>query len=415
MGKDSSPDLHARGPPQATSGWLPVFCAGAALQLIHAAHPVADRRPTKARQKSQPSWGGAAARPAQAQALEGELRASRARTTGGSEARARHGLALPSRRSLLWRIFRINALALTAAVAVLALSPATVSWPITVGEALILAAGLLTLLIVNLLLMRRALEPLARLWTVMRSVDPLRPGQRIDVQARSIEVQELNTAFNAMLDRLEAERRASGRRVQAAQDAERRRLALELHDEVGQDLTALMLQLDVAVRTAIKDQRERLESCREAARECLDHIRAIARRLRPEALDDLGLRDALTRLCQRVARDGGLDVVRHFDGLPATLNADVQLVIYRVVQESLTNALRHSGASRVSIDVDAGVAGLTVSVEDNGVGTRTTPEGLGMAGMRDRAVLVGGTLLVGPGAAGGTLVRLDIPTAELDP
>ena len=304
---------------------------------------------------------------------------------------------------------------MTLAVAVLALSPATVSWPITPAEALVLVAGLLALLVANLLLMRWALEPLGRLWSAMRSVDPLRPGLRIEVHARSVEVQELNAAFNAMLDRLEAERRTTGRRVQAAQEAERRRLALELHDEVGQDLTALMLQLEVAVRTAPTAPRELIEGCREAARDCLDHVRAIARRLRPEALDDLGLGDALTQLCQRVARDGGLEVERHFDGLPATLNADVQLVVYRVVQESLTNALRHSDASRVTVEVSADESGLTVSVSDNGIGVRGTSEGVGIPGMRERADLVGGTLSVGSSASGGTVVGLRIPVSELAP
>jgi len=321
---------------------------------------------------------------------------------------------LPARRSLLLRLFRINALALTLAVAALALTPATVSWPITPGQALVLVGGLLALLALNLALMRRALEPLGRLWATMRAVDPLRPGQRVDVAARSVEVQELNAAFNAMLDRLEDERRASARRVQSAQEAERRRLALELHDEVGQDLTALMLQLEVAVRiTGGAPERELLEGCREGARECLDHVRAIARRLRPEALDDLGLRDTLTQLCQRVARDGQIDVALHFKGLPPDLGDDVQLVVYRVVQESLTNVLRHSGASRVAVEIATGAAGLSVTVEDDGRGAEGAREGLGIAGMHERAVLVGGTLELSARAAGGTRVRLLIPAVEL--
>jgi two-component system, NarL family, sensor histidine kinase UhpB len=145
--------------------------------------------------------------------------------------------------SLFWRVFAINAAVLVGAVAVLALSPATVSSRINAGEVAVLGAGVLAVLAVNLLAMRRVFGPLEQLTTLMRRVDPLAPGQRIEVERQAAEVAELSHAFNDMLDRLELERRDSGRRALDAQEDERRRMARELHDEIGQTLTGVVLQL----------------------------------------------------------------------------------------------------------------------------------------------------------------------------
>lgn len=316
------------------------------------------------------------------------------------------------RASLFWRLFSTNAVVITLAVAVLALSPITVSWPLDAGEAAILISGLAIMLAVNFILMRRALAPLGRLWQAMRSVDPLRPGGRIEVGAKSIEVTELTAACNAMLERLETERRESARRAQAAQETERRRLARELHDEVGQNLTALILQIELAARAGDERQRGPLDDCRETARGCLDRIREIARGLRPETLDDLGLQSALSDLCERIGRASGLRITRRYAAALTRISADAELVIYRVAQESLTNVIRHAEASHAEVELTEDDAGLTLRVCDDGRGVAGAREGSGITGMRERALLIGARLTVAA-ASDGSEVRLEIPAAEI--
>src|SRR5918992_3571435 len=196
------------------------------------------------------------------------------------------------------RAFAINAAVLTAAAVALVVSPLTVSFPVALTELVVLLAGLLALLAMNYGLLGRVFGPLSRLTHFMRDVDPLRPGGRVPAGEADPEIAELTKAFNDMIERLESERRDSALRALAAQEAERRRIALELHDEVGQALTAAMLRLDSA----------EVDEAKEGLREALEEVRQLARRLRPEALDDLGLRNALRALVATFARSARLDV-----------------------------------------------------------------------------------------------------------
>src|SRR5919106_5383123 len=168
--------------------------------------------------------------------------------------------------SLAWRVFAGNSIVLGVAVLVLALSPATVKVPTELDEAVVLVGGIMAILLTNLLLLRRAFAPLARLTELMRRVEPLDPGNRIPVYGDDPEVVGLTRAFNEMLDRLEAERRDSVRRSLAAQEGDRRRVAQELPDEVGQTLTAIVLQLDRLWRSAPPQLRDELEETREEVR-----------------------------------------------------------------------------------------------------------------------------------------------------
>lgn len=147
------------------------------------------------------------------------------------------------RLPLLWRVFAINAALLAIATLLLALTPVTVHARIAIVEGADLVVALLVMLAANFLLLRRTLQPIGRLVERMRKIDLLQPGQRIPEEG-GVEVAELTRAFNEMLGRLEAERRESGRRALRAQEAERRRIASGLHDEVGQVLTGVLLRLD---------------------------------------------------------------------------------------------------------------------------------------------------------------------------
>jgi two-component system sensor histidine kinase UhpB len=309
---------------------------------------------------------------------------------------------------LFWRVFLANAAVLTVATIVLALSPATVSFPIGPVQALVLGCGLLLMLAVDLLLLRHAFAPFARLVDFMRTVDPLRPGRRADVAAGDPDVRALSDAFNDMLDRVERERRESAHRLLAAQEAERRRLSRELHDEIGQLLTAALLQLDRALQQSSGAASEAVSSGRALVDGTLDEVRHIARRLRPLALDDLGLRSALVALTASVTRRGELEIDRHLGTSVDELSSEEELVVYRVAQESLTNVVRHAHARRVRLTLDLRDGAPVLEVCDDGTGMPSAngDDGSGIRGMRERALLIGARLDIGPAPDGGTRVRL---------
>jgi two-component system sensor histidine kinase UhpB len=312
--------------------------------------------------------------------------------------------------TLQWRVFATNAAVLVVATLVLVLTPLTVSFPIALAELVALVGGLAAMLALNLVLLRRAFGPLGRLTVVMRGVDPLRPGERAAIAAADPEVAELTGAFNDMLGRLEVERRDSARRALAAQEHERRRIARDLHDEVGQALTAVVLQLDRVRRGADAGLRDEVVRAREAVRSSLEEVRGIARRLRPEALDDLGLPSALAALTNDVTRRTGLPVERLIaSGLPP-LAPDEELVVYRVAQEALTNVVRHATADRAHLALGVHDGRVELAVRDDGRGfdPGSVAGGAGLLGMRERAVLIGADLEASSAVGEGTSVRLTL-------
>ena len=246
----------------------------------------------------------------------------------------------------------------------------------------------------------------------MREVDLLRPGQRLAVGAAGPEVAELEHAFNAMLARLEAERRESVRGALAAQEGERNRIAHELHDEVGQALTAVLLQLATAAKRVPTEGGDPIHEVQEITRFGLDEVRRIARELRPEALDDLGLIDALTSMSDRVVSRSGISLERRLEHELPALSPETELVIYRVAQEALTNVVRHAGASRVELALVARGGAVRLEVSDDGRGLDDgVGQGSGIRGMRERAVLIGADLAIRSGP-GETRLTLDLDTSR---
>ena len=316
------------------------------------------------------------------------------------------------RGSLAWRAFVTNAAILVVVGAGLVLTPLTVSHPVAATEAAILVGGLALMLLVNLALVRRTFAPLGRLAALMDRVDLLHPGARVDIEAATDDVQALANAFNAMLERLEDERRDSTRRAVVAQEAERLRIGRELHDELGQALTGVLLQLDQAVHAHPADHE--LEEARETARTSLELVRRLARDLRPDALDDLGLASALTALCTGYARQTGTEVQHDLPSALPPLPRELDIVLYRVAQEALTNVARHADASLVWVRLTQQADAITLTVEDNGRGLPAShTEGSGMRGMRERAMLARGRLVTEPGADVGTRVHLEIPLNDV--
>jgi len=307
--------------------------------------------------------------------------------------------------SLLARIFLTNAAVAAVAAAVLVLTPATVSSPAHLREVAVVVAGLSAILVVNLVLLRRAVAPLRRLTALMRSVEPLAPGRRVPVYGHETEIVELTRAFNEMLDRLEAERQDSVRRSLQAQEGERQRVAQELHDEIGQSLTAVVLQLDRLARIAPQGIDEELAEVREAARSSLEEVREVARRLRPEALDDLGLASALATLADRLSEHTGRRIDQRISGQLPAISPESEVVFYRVAQEGLTNAIRHAEASRIELTLNSDEAELVLSVKDDGSGINGAEMGAGLKGMRERALMIGARLDI-DSTGQGTEVRL---------
>jgi two-component system, NarL family, sensor histidine kinase UhpB len=288
----------------------------------------------------------------------------------------------------------------------------TIPAPVTLAELALIVAAVVAMLGATFLLLRRALSPLRELTELMRSVDPLDPGRRLTrVSHSDAEVATLVEAFNAMLDRLEQERRGSVRRTLAAQEDERSRIARELHDELGQELTAVAMQSERAAQSAPASSQPTLEEIAEAIRQSIDHVRRIARRLRPEALDDLGLVNALISLCRRMGQQSGVRIEPDLANKVPTTSPETEVVIYRVAQESLTNAIRHAQASKITLSLATADDHITLLVRDDGQGIDAPLSGdtAGVSGMRERALLIGAQLNIRSHHGDGTEVRLDVP------
>jgi two-component system sensor histidine kinase UhpB len=313
---------------------------------------------------------------------------------------------------LLWRVFATNAAIMLLAFVALAVGPVTVSVPVTLTELAVLAAGLVVVLLLNVLALRPALRPLHAVAATMRELDLLEPGRRVPVVGEP-DVAALATAFNEMLERLELERRESARQALLVQERERARVARELHDEVGQTLTAVMLQIESLSGRIPAALGEEFDELRETTRAGAEDVRRIAARLRPEALEDLGLQSALSALATSFGDQARIRIERRLEPV-TSLSAEQELVVYRVAQEALTNIARHAGAQRAELSLgrDDGVVTLRVRDDGRGLPSGALPSSNGIRGMRERAMLIGARLSIGPAAGGGTEVLLRVPVAR---
>jgi two-component system sensor histidine kinase UhpB len=314
--------------------------------------------------------------------------------------------------SLFWRVFLVNAALLVAGVLVLALTPVSVSADIRLIQGIVLAVGVLIVLVANLLLLRPLFAPLERLARRMEELDVLRAVRPLHAASPG-EIGSLERAFNRMIERLEAERRQAGARALQAREEERQRIARGLHDEVGQTMTGVLFLLKQLAQHAAPSQRAPLEEAQEAIRINLDEVRRIAQELRPEALDHLGLASAVNNLARAFARRTNVAVERHIDPQLGPLDSSVELVLYRVAQESLTNVARHSNATQVRLDLSRNGNSVVLRLADNGEGfDEPHIEGGGLRGIRENALIVGGALAIKPSATGGVELRLEVPSSR---
>ena len=314
------------------------------------------------------------------------------------------------RRALFTQVLVVNAV-LLGAVAIVA----GVLAGLAAGEIVALAASaVIAGATVNMILLRRRFAPLEDLIGEMEKVDLSRPGSllpaSIDGVGETEEVERIELAFLRMMRRLEAERRRAGSAALQAQEEERARVARDLHDEVNQSLTGLLLRLEAARSAAPPALEPELAETKTLANQAMRELLDLARRLRPTALDDLGLAAAIAGLVERLG-EGETRATIEVEGDFADLSDDAQLVVYRVAQEALSNAARHSGATRVAVALRRGPVGVELTVADDGRGFAfdAADRGLGIGGMRERALLVAGDLTLESRPGAGTTVRLTVP------
>jgi two-component system sensor histidine kinase UhpB len=320
------------------------------------------------------------------------------------------------RPSLLGQILAFNLLMVAAAIFVASLAAGL---DLTLADQrrqfLVLALAIVLTLVVNIWVLRRRFEPLERLLDTMERIDLSRPGRRVELDpamaADSTDIQRLAAAFNRMLQRLENERRRSGELVLKAQEEERRRVARDLHDEVNQALTALLLRLEAAAQHSPPELKDELDETKQLANQAMMELLDLARQLRPAALDDHGLTAALATQVRDYDRRGPARASLDLDQGLADLPQDVELVIYRVAQEALANAVRHSGADHIDVSLGRIDSCAVLQVSDDGRGFAFADEtkGLGLSGMRERALLVDGSLVIDSRPGKGTTVRLEVP------
>ncbi len=301
-----------------------------------------------------------------------------------------------------------------------------------IDTSFIVLATLLGLL-VNVALIRASFRPLFGLMHTIRKVSAGDTHTRAQVTATDTEIGELAQAFNSMLDRLEQAHKEQAMLILQAQEEERRRLALELHDESSQNLTALLIHVEIlnqllqalpeeAITHSAREQLHGgLQQLNHLTQETLDNIRILAQQLRPSVLDDLGLQAALRWLAEDSQQRLKLPVEVHQECMEEAVRTQkhaalFETTLFRIAQESLTNAARHAYAQHIWLSITQDQHFIRLHVRDDGCGFDPLQKqlGLGIAGMRERAALLGGEVTIISEQGQGTTVEACLPLSTLD-
>jgi two-component system sensor histidine kinase UhpB len=297
--------------------------------------------------------------------------------------------------------------------------------PYPVILVIFVAVGWLVSVALNFVLLQIAFRPLLDLGKVMNRVQSGERSLRAPLNGLEPQADQLARTFNMMLEAINDANRQRATQIINAQEEERKRVARELHDETSQVLTSLLISLAVLEESITSPEaRSRIAETRRLAHQTLRAIRNLSLDLRPSALDDLGLLPALRWYIKEYQQKFSLVVDFQTDGLKERLPTDIETVVYRIVQEALTNVARHAQAHKVLVVVRGDGETIQVTVTDDGTGFATehhqqTPgpgqeHGWGLVGMRERASLLGGTLQIESEPGKGTTVYARIPTHALD-
>ncbi len=297
-----------------------------------------------------------------------------------------------------------------------------------IDTSFIILATLLTLL-ANIFLLRMSFRPLFGLLATIREITTGHTSARAPVATYDYEMAALSQAFNDMLDRLEAARHEQTMLILQAQEDERRRVGLELHDEAGQNLTALLIHteillqqlqglpaasIDEATRKQLEHSIQQLTSLTQYT---LENVRVLAQQLRPSVLDDLGLLPAFRWLVEDSQQRLHLDVELQVDSSDSShyaLPHAYETALLRIAQESLTNIARHAQMQRACIMLKRNASQVDLSIRDEGCGYDPTTRhaGSGIIGMRERAALLKGTLTILSSPGHGTTVQVTLPLPQ---
>jgi two-component system sensor histidine kinase UhpB len=289
----------------------------------------------------------------------------------------------------------------------------------------IVLATLFTLL-TNMFLLRVSFRPLFHLLSTMRQVSAGKTQTRATVTSYDEEIGALASTFNSMLDRLEAARREQTMLILQAQEDERRRLGLELHDETGQNLTALLIHTEILNQslqnlstTQISEETRKqleqgLQQLTQLTQRTLENIRVLAQQLRPSVLDDLGLLAAFRWLVEDSHQRLHLEIslsITGFEEMGHPLPPAYETALFRIAQESLTNIARHAGTQRGKVSLKRDQQYIYLQISDDGCGytLQKRPDGSGIIGMRERAALLKGVLTIHSQPGLGTTVDVQLP------
>lgn len=285
---------------------------------------------------------------------------------------------------------------------------------------LFLASGLVLSILTNYLLVKIAFRPLDDVSDTMKAIRAGHRGIRVPEVTDDPQIEELSKSLNLMLNTMDMQRKKAAASVIKAQEEERKRIARELHDETSQSLTGLVIGIRMVqeiVPDYLPDVQERLENINDLAHATLNEVHTMAVRLRPSVLDDLGLAAALRSYAKEYTENTGIPVEMQLLGMSHRLTPELETVLYRVIQEALTNVARHSNATSCRVTLRRKEQTVQGVIEDNGQGfdsqmvmlSDEKGRGLGLHGMKERIELVGGSLEFDARPAKGTTIFIEVP------
>lgn len=274
--------------------------------------------------------------------------------------------------------------------------------------------------LINYLLVKIAFRPLDDVTDTMKAIRAGHRGIRVPEVTDDPQIEELSKSLNTMLNSMDLQRKKAAASVIKAQEEERKRIARELHDETSQSLTGLVIGIRMVQEIVPDDMPEiieRLGNINDLAHATLNEVHTMAIRLRPSVLDDLGLAAALRSYCKEFTEITGIKVEMQLLGMSQRLTPELETVLYRVVQEALTNVARHSGATNCRVTLKRRERFISGAIEDDGRGFDSQSvmmsdekgRGLGLHGMKERIELVGGSLEFDSRPNDGTSIFIEVP------